>query len=157
MGSFSVSCKFKSVVDQFGWAFAGVYGPNSVRDRRLLREELFGLRNWWNIPWCVGGDFNVVRFPSECTGSTVFIAAMHDFSDFISREVELKAQLDRFLFFADWEAKFPTVCQRRMSRLLLDHFPIVLEGGSFQHRGRSPFRFENMRLKDEGFVDKVSS
>ena len=45
MGSFSVSCKFKSVVDQFGWAFAGVYGPNSVRDRRLLREELFGLRN----------------------------------------------------------------------------------------------------------------
>ena len=42
-----------------------------------------------------------------------------------------------------------------MSRLLSDHFPIVLEGGSFQPRGRRPFRFENMWLKDEGFVDRV--
>ena len=52
-----------------------------------------------------------------------------------SREVESKAWLDRFLFTVDWEAKFPIVCQRRMFRLLSDHFPIVLEGGSFQHRG----------------------
>ena len=153
-----------------------MYGPNSVKDRRLLWEELFGLSSWWNIPWCVGCDFNVVRFPSERAGSTVFTAAMRDFSDFISkqglidipleggiftwsnsREVELKAWLDKFLFSADWEAKFPTMCQRRMSRLLLDHFLIALEGGSFQHRGRNPFRFENKRLKDEGFVEKVSS
>ena len=74
-----------------------------------------------------------------------------------SREVESKARLDRFLFSADWEDKFPTVCQRRMSRLLLDHFPIVLEGGSFHQRGRRPFRFENMWLKDEGFVEIVRS
>ena len=43
-----------------------------------------------------------------------------------------------------------------MSKLLSDHFPIVLEGGSF-HRGRRPFRFENMWLKDEGFVERVRS
>ena len=73
-----------------------------------------------------------------------------------SREVASKARLDRFLFSPDWEDKFPTVCQRRMSRLLSDHFPIVLEGGSF-HRGRRPFRFENMWLKDEGFVERVRS
>ena len=48
------------------------------------------------------------------------------------------------------------VSQRRMSRLCSDHFPIVLEGGSFQ-RGSRPFRFENMWLKDEGFVDRVRS
>ena len=54
--------------------------------------------------------------------------------------------LPDLFFSADWEAKFPTVCQRRMSRLLSDHFPIVLEGGSFQHKGRRPFRFENMWL-----------
>ena len=28
VGRFSVSCKFKNVVDQFVWAFTGVYGPN---------------------------------------------------------------------------------------------------------------------------------
>ena len=31
----------------------------------------------------VGGDFNVVRFPSEHAGSTVYTAAMREFSDFI--------------------------------------------------------------------------
>ena len=50
VGSFSVSCKFKSVEDQFIWAFAGVYGPNSVGGRRLLWEESFGLISWWNVP-----------------------------------------------------------------------------------------------------------
>ena len=73
-----------------------------------------------------------------------------------SREVASKARLDRFLFSADWEDKFPTVSQRRMSRLCSDHFPFVLEGGSFQ-RGSMPFRFENIWLKDEGFVDRVRS
>ena len=52
--------------------------------------------------------------------------------------------------------KFPSVSQQRLPRLLSDHFPIVLEGGSFQ-RGRRPFRFENMWLKDEGFVERVRS
>ena len=41
-----------------------------------------------------------------------------------------------------------------MSRVLSDHFPILLEGGSCQ-RGRIPFYFENMRLKVDNFVDKV--
>ena len=63
VGRFSVSCKFKNVVDHFVWAFTGVYGPNSDRDRSFLWEELAGLRSWWDVPWCVGGDFNVVRFP----------------------------------------------------------------------------------------------
>ena len=73
-----------------------------------------------------------------------------------SREVASKARLDRFLFSANWEDKFPTVSPRRMSRLCSDHFPIVLEGGSFQ-RGSMLFRFEKMWLKNEGFVDKVRS
>ena len=123
----------------------------------------------------MGGDFNVVRFPSEQLGSNSFTIAMREFFNFISeqglidlplqgdtftwsndREVATKARLDRFLFSADWEDKFPTVSQRRMSRLCSDHFPIVLRGGSFQ-RGCMPFRFENMWLKDESFVDRVRS
>ena len=31
----------------------------------------------------MGGDFNVVRFPSEHSGSTVFTIAMREFFDFI--------------------------------------------------------------------------
>ena len=55
-----------------------------------------------------------------------------------------------------WEVKFPSVCQKRLSRLPSDHFPILLEGGNF-HRGRRPFRFENMWLKDKGFVERIRS
>ena len=91
-----------------------------MSDRRLLWEELVGLNSWWNVPWCVGGDFNVLRFSSERSGSTSFTAAMREFSSFIfeqglidiplqwgfftsynSREVVSKARLDRFLFSAD--------------------------------------------------------
>ena len=107
--------------------------------------------------------------------STSFTTAMWEFSNFISeqglidlplqggtftwsnsQEVASKARLDRFLFSVDWEDKFPTVSRRRMSRLCSNHFLVVLEGGSFQRRSR-PIRFENMWLKDEGFVDRVQS
>ena len=112
----------------------------------------------------MGGDFIVVRFPSEHYGSTSFTVVMREFSNLISEqglidillqggsfiwsnscEVASKARLDRFLFSADWEDKFPSISQQRLPRLLSDHFPIVLEGGSFQ-RGRMPFRFENIWL-----------
>ena len=43
-----------------------------------------------------------------------------------------------------------------MSRVLSNHFPILLEGGS-QRRGRIPFRFENMWLRVDNFVDKVKN
>ena len=68
----------------------------------------------------MGGDFNVVRFPSERLGSNSFIAAVQEFSNFISeqglidlplqggaftwsnsQEVASKARLDRFLFSVD--------------------------------------------------------
>ena len=32
-------------------------------------EELADLNSWWNLPWCVGEDFNLVRFPSERLGA----------------------------------------------------------------------------------------
>ena len=86
VGRFSVSCRFTSVSNQYVWAFSGIYGPNSVRDRTLLWEELVGLNSWWNVPWCVGGDFNVVRFLSERLGSNSFTATMQEFSNFISEQ-----------------------------------------------------------------------
>ena len=39
-------------------------------------------------------------------------------------------------------------------RPVLDHFPILLNGGGVE-RGLSPFRFENMWLKKDGFKAMV--
>jgi hypothetical protein len=46
------------------------------------------------------------------------------------------------------------VVQRRLSRVLSDHFPIMLVCGETR-TGGGYFKFENMWLQHEGFVDKV--
>ena len=46
-------------------------------------EELEGL-NSWSLPWCVGGDFNAIRFSLEHLGDANITQIMHKFSDFIS-------------------------------------------------------------------------
>jgi hypothetical protein len=35
-----------------------IYGPNDNNDRKRLWDELAGLISWWEMPWCIGGDFN---------------------------------------------------------------------------------------------------
>ena len=100
--------------------FTGVYGPNIVRDRGLMWDELAGIHCWWDVPWCLGGDFNVVRFPSERVSASNFSPLMYEFSDFIfsnglidipltggnytwsnNREVSSLSRIDRFLYSAD--------------------------------------------------------
>jgi exonuclease III len=173
VGIYSVSCKFRNVADQKVWMYSGVYGPNVDRERSIIWDELAGIRSWWGVPWCVGGDFNVARFPSERMGAAGFSPAMYDFSDFISdhglidmplsggnftwsnnRDMVSMSRIDRFLYTADWEEGFITITQKRLVRLTSDHFPIMLECGSIP-RGRRPFRFENMWLKAEGFLERV--
>ena len=68
-----------------------------------------------------------------------------------SKEVASRSRLDRFLLSSDWEEHIPNICQRQLQRLLLDHFPILVEGGNFQRDSR-PVRFENMSLMADGYI-----
>ena len=89
VGRFSVSYKFTSMSDQFVWVFTGVYSPNLHRDKRFLWEELYGLNSWWSVPWCVGGNFNVVRFPFERLGSNSFTSARGSFPTSFRNKISL--------------------------------------------------------------------
>ena len=172
-GYYSLSCNFRNVLDQFEWIFTGVYDPNLDSERGILWEELSGLLSWWDAPCCIGGDFNVVRFPSEKSVMVSFNSTMHEFNDFISecglmdiylegglftwsnnRDVSAMSRIDRFLFSPAWVDHFGLVNQHRLPRLLSDHFSIRLDCGRIVG-GKSPFWFENMWLKVEGFVDRV--
>ena len=60
------------------------------------------------------------------------------------------SRLDRFLVTADWEIQFSNVVT--LPRLVSDHCPVMLDSEGIKS-GPSPFRFENMWLKFEGFKD----
>jgi hypothetical protein len=50
VGEFVVTCSFRSVADDFSWAFAEVYGLKNDIIRRSLWDELTGLISWWEVP-----------------------------------------------------------------------------------------------------------
>ena len=66
------------------------------------------------------------------------------------------SRIERVLVSHDWEDHYPDVTQWALPCPISDHFPILVEAGGIL-RGKSPFRFENMWLKSEGFKDWVHS
>ena len=49
IGYYSVFCKFQNVLDEWEWAFSGVYGPQYDMERLLMWEELAGVAGWWGV------------------------------------------------------------------------------------------------------------
>jgi hypothetical protein len=99
---------------------------------------------------------------------------MEEFSDFIfmqnlvdplleggqftwsnNQEDQTWSRIDR-LISPGWEEFFPEMTQRRLPRLLSYYFPLLLDCGA-PRRGSMYFKFENMWLKSDGFVDQVKT
>ncbi|RVW85327.1 putative ribonuclease H protein [Vitis vinifera] len=155
--------------------FHGGIWPFQQKDRECLWEELGAVRGLWGDPWCVGGDFNVTLAQGERSRQGRVTPAMRRFAQ-VMDDLELVdlplqggsftwsgglynqawARLDRFLVSPRWLDQFSNVTQKRLSRPISDHFPITIEGGG-KRRGPSPFRFENMWLRVEGFKDLLRS
>ena len=173
IGTYSVSCQWKSLEDNFIWSGSRIYGPNSDSVRGAFWDELNLISNRWATPSCLFGDFNIIRYPGERLGCQNFSQGMLDFSEFIDSNhlVDLllegglytwssgsdqpsMSRIDRVLVSVDWEEHFLDVSQKLLPRPLSDHSPILVEAGGMA-RGKSSFKFENMWLKSEGFVELV--
>ena len=146
--SHTLSCSFRNYGDDFFWVFICIYGPIKSELREDIWEDLGAIRSVWNDPWCLGGDFNVLRFPKERNRDGIWTRAMRRFSQVIE-DLELKnlplkggcytwvggpgnqrmARLDRFLVSDDWEVHFGNSTQTMLPKPLSDHFPILLVGG----------------------------
>ncbi|RVW31784.1 hypothetical protein CK203_099460 [Vitis vinifera] len=136
-GQFLLSCRFKNVDNGMVWVFTGVYGPFTKEEREWLWEEIGAIRGLWEDPWAEG--YSYARGVFTWSGGP---------------NNQSWARLDRFLVNTSWLDQFSSVLQSRLPRPLSDHFPVSLEGGGLR-RGPSPFRFENMWLKVEGFQDMI--
>lgn len=91
---------------------------------RLLWEELAGVSSWWNLPMYIGGDFNIIRFPSECSRNSRLGTSMTEFFEFIFElslmDLPLMGdtftwskdhtwfKLDTFLVSSEWVSLFQT-------------------------------------------------
>ena len=150
-----------------------VYGLNADGLRDALGTELNSVRGRWSAAWCLFGDFNIIRYSAEYLGCSSFSPAMFKFSDFIERnflvdiplvggeytwfrdsENPSMSRIDRVLVSADWEDHFLDVTQRPLPQVISDHYPLLVEVGGML-RGKTSFKFENMWLKVEGFMDLV--
>ena len=173
VGQFSVSVLLRGVLDGFEWVCIGLYGPNADHHRAALWKELSRVSVRWNITCLLFGDFNIVRYPCERLGCESFSLAMFASSNFIKNnylvdlpldgasftyfrdaEPQAMSRIDKTLVSVDWVDHFGNVSQMVLLRVISDHYPLLVEASGVG-RGRCAFKFKNMWLKVEGFVERV--
>ena len=119
VGSFSVSVWWQDVRDGFIWACFGVYGPNHNNLRGQMWDELIGIQQYWDVPWCYIGDFNIVRFPSERLGGSRLTLAMENFFEFIEELNLIDLPLEGGSY--TWYSGSNQPSMSRMDRALVSH------------------------------------
>ncbi|KAG5618937.1 hypothetical protein H5410_018761 [Solanum commersonii] len=143
-GIYTVSCMLESVQENFRWCFTRVYGPHTNIEREDLWYELAAIRGLWDDSWVIGGDFNVCRLKGS-------------FYTWTRGDDPIQASIiDRFLISPEWNDCFNAINQLALPSVVSDHRPILLKCGDWESNP-SYFKFENMWLEEEGFLEKVKT
>lgn len=66
----------------------------------------------------------------------------------------MRSRIHSFILSPYWENHCLNASQKWLPRVLLDHFPLLLDCNDVV-RSRGYFKFENIWLKFEGFVEKL--
>ncbi|KAL2252957.1 UNVERIFIED_CONTAM: hypothetical protein Sindi_0090400, partial [Sesamum indicum] len=158
-------------------AITVIYGANEVVQRRELWGSLETIAmQCIDIPWLVGGDFNVVCDLSEICGASGDIRmAMEEFNICIqnagllplpmqgewytwhncsANPRNLWKRLDRMLINDTWMDRFSTSFYTSLTPRTSDHSPLVLYRDSRQHYG-GMFRFDNYLALSPEFIPSV--
>ena len=162
-----------TISSRFSCVFVNVLASNCVRDRRNFWEELCNLKEDFDRPWCLGGDFNEVLFAEERRRCSARSGRMNDFISFVSRMnvVDLPmvgrnftrcnaedgfkwSRLDRFLVHPEWLIRF-SFKQWGLLRLGSNHCPVVLKE-DVRNWGPKPFRYINAWILHPGFMKLVN-
>ena len=145
----------------FRCGFGNIYAPNDDRERQAFWMELGSIIKGFDIPWCLGGDFNAVRNKDEKIGVVQNSSSMSHFSLFIddigymdlpmsggkftwcsNRRDPSYSRLDRFLIFSEFMLVFQQLVRKCLPRSLSDHNAVLLMVES-TNWGPKPFKFFN--------------
>ncbi|PKU60524.1 threonine dehydratase [Dendrobium catenatum] len=151
-----------------------VYAASSLYNRKALWESLIDFHSLCNLPWLVGGDFNAITCISERRGgSSPSNRSMDDFNNMILscnlidigfvgdkytwNRGHLWQRLDRVLFNDAWINYFNCTKVQHLTRTLSDHSPLLININIKYDNAPSQFRFQNMWLLNNSFLDVVQT
>lgn len=155
---------------------SAIYTKCSKTGRYPLWEKIKELSGQLDgYPWLIGGDFNTILHLRDRTGSeSNRQVEMIDFADTIDdcRLLEpgsdganftwakngLLEKLDRILINESWASQFEATRVTNLPRIASDHGPILvrIKQSADRPKGRA-FRFQNMWIRNEGFMEVVQN
>lgn len=174
-GEFYVKFNLCNKIDSFKWTLMAVYGPAQSHLKDKFLAELVNTCSKQSLPFLIGGDFNILRCPSEKNNQNYddrwpfLFNAIIDGLDL--RELVMSGRqftwannlqnptfekLDRVLMSTEWEQKFPLSTLQALTREISDHTPLLLNTGEASSLGnQQEFKFELGWLLRDGFFDMI--
>jgi exonuclease III len=144
-GDYYVKFKIKNKCDDFKWVLVAVYGAAQPEYKEAFLTEMVQTCSKENLPLLVGGDFNIIRNPSEKNNERYDDRWPFLFNAIIDglnlREIEMSGRkytwanarevptferLDRVLASTEWEERFPLSTVVALTREISDHTPLLL-------------------------------
>ncbi|KAK2637510.1 hypothetical protein Ddye_032302 [Dipteronia dyeriana] len=143
----------------------GASRANVEGERKVLWDYMVETQNSISLPWCIGGDFNLILDPMERKGIGCHLGSIRNFSNFVLRAkvVDIPmvgspftwsnyrqeaswARLDYFLLSPEFLLWFPNLLQIGLARSLLDHNATLIGERSLDW-GPKLFRFSMVGLR----------
>ncbi|EOY17514.1 Uncharacterized protein TCM_042330 [Theobroma cacao] len=151
-----------------------VYAKCTRSERTLLWDCLRRLADDIEVPWLVGGDFNVILKREErLYGSAPHEGAMEDFAStlldcglldggfegnsFTWTNNRMFQRLDRIVYNHHWINKFPVTRIQHLNRDGSDHCPLLISCFNSSEKAPSSFRFQHAWVLHHDFKTSVES
>ncbi|GKV07574.1 hypothetical protein SLEP1_g19328 [Rubroshorea leprosula] len=151
-----------------------IYCPCLLMGKRALWEELQTMVTSCKGNWCLMRDFNAVRRTIERAGCKGVLREMNDLDCFIHESglVDLPlidrkytwynsngqhmSRIDKFVLSEDWVMNWSDVKQWGLSRIMLDHYVILLKNEMVDW-GPKHFKFFDAWLEQSGCTEVIKN
>ncbi|XP_060211805.1 uncharacterized protein LOC132639371 [Lycium barbarum] len=131
-----------------------VYAKCDHLERISLWDSLYSLADQMELPWLVGGDFNVIMNEDEKIGGLP--VSPDEYGDFAFCSDYIFKRLDRIIANSKLQDWFAHMEVQHLSRTGSYHALLLLTCGESSQHIRKPFRFLKFWIEHESFLEVVN-